>query len=493
MSAVAPAVASAAAEPIRLYVGGRWQASRSQRVDPIPDPATGEALGWMPHSTPEEVEAAVEAARQAFPQWRATPAVERARVMFRYKELLERHFDELARLVTRENGKTLEEARGEVRRGIEVVEFACGAPTLMLGEFSEDVARGIDSELVREPIGVVAGICPFNFPAMIPLWMFPIALACGNTFVLKPSDRTPLSSVRLVELLEQAGLPPGVLNVVYGAKEVVDQLIDAPPVRAISFVGSYAVARYVYERGCARGKRVQAMAGAKNHLIVMPDADLEQAASAIMASAFGNAGERCLAGSVVVAVGEIADPLVHRLTELALGLQVGDGESPSTAMGPLIRAQHRDRVVAYIEKGQAEGARLVLDGRQHPYMPSDRGFFLGPTIFDHVRPEMTIAREEIFGPVLSVVRAKDLDEALEVVNRSSYGNAASIFTRSGAAARKFRYHVQAGMLGVNVGVPAPMAWFPFSGWKNSFFGDLHATGKDAVRFYTEVKMVISRW
>ena len=493
MSAVAPTVAPVAAEPIRQYIGGRWQASRSQRVDPIPDPATGETLGWMPHSTPAEVDAAIEAARQAFPQWRATPVVERARVMFRYKDLLERHFDELARLVTRENGKTLDEARGEIRRGIEVVEFACGAPTLMLGEFSEDVARGIDSELVREPIGVVAGICPFNFPAMIPLWMFPIALACGNTFVLKPSDRTPLSSVRLVELLEQAGLPPGVLNVVYGAKEVVDQLIDSPDVRAISFVGSYPVAKYVYERGCARGKRVQAMAGAKNHLIVMPDADLEQAASAIMSSAFGNAGERCLAGSVVVAVGEIAEPLVQRLAQLARELQVGDGESASTAMGPLIRPQHRDRVVSYIEKGQAEGAQLVLDGRQHPHMPRDKGFFLGPTIFDHVRPEMTIAQEEIFGPVLSVIRVKDLDEALAVVNRSAYGNAASIFTRSGAAARKFRYHVQAGMLGVNVGVAAPMAWFPFSGWKNSFFGDLHATGKDAVRFYTEVKMVISRW
>lgn len=493
MSAEAPTLGSVAAEPIRLYIGGRWSASHSQRVDPIPNPATGETLGWMPHSTPAEVDAAIEAARQAFPQWRATPVVERARVMFRYKDLLERQFEELARLVTRENGKTLDEARGEVRRGIEVVEFACGAPTLMLGEFSEDVARGIDSELVREPIGVVAGICPFNFPAMIPLWMFPIALVCGNTFVLKPSDRTPLSSVRLAELLEQTGLPPGVLNLVYGAKEVVDQLIDSPDVRAISFVGSYPVAKYVYERGCARGKRVQAMAGAKNHLIVMPDADLEQAAGAIMSSAFGNAGERCLAGSVVVAVGEIADPLVQRLTELARGLQVGDGESASTAMGPLIRRQHRDRVVSYIEKGEAEGAQLVLDGRQHPHIPRGKGFFLGPTIFDHVRPEMTIAQEEIFGPVLSVIRAKDLDEALHFVNRSSYGNAASIFTRSGAAARKFRYYVQAGMLGINVGVAAPMAWFPFTGWKNSFYGDLHATGKDAVRFYTEVKMVTSRW
>lgn len=481
-------------EPLRLYVAGRWVSSRSRQLDPIPDPATGRTLGVMPHSTPEEVRAAVQAAYDAFAEWRSTPAVERARVMFRYKQLLEDHLDELARLVTRENGKTLAEARGEVRRGIEVVEFAAGAPTLMLGEFAEDVARGIDSELVREPIGVVAGICPFNFPAMIPLWMFPIALACGNTFILKPSDRTPLSAVRLVELLEQVGLPPGVLNVAFGAKEVVDQLIESPLVRAISFVGSHPVARYVYERSAANGKRVQALAGAKNHLIVMPDADLDRTVEAIISSAFGNAGERCLAGSVVVAVGEIADLLVERLCEAASRLVVGDGESPSTQMGPLIRAQHRERVVSYTEKGLAEGARLVLDGRRHASIEkTGDGYFLGPTIFDHVSPDMTIAREEIFGPVLSVIRVRDLDEGLKVVNRSRYGNAASIFTRSGEAARRFRYHVQAGMLGINVGVAAPMAWFPFTGWKDSFYGDLHATGKDAVRFYTEVKMVISRW
>ncbi len=487
--AVAPTVQS-----LRLFVGGRWIPSRSPMVDPIPDPATGQVLGQMPHSTEDEVDAAVDAASQAFWEWRSTPVVQRARLMFRYKELLERHLDDLARSVTRENGKTLDEARGELRRGIEVVEFACGAPTLMLGEFSEDVARGIDSELVREPVGVVAGICPFNFPAMIPLWMFPIALACGNTFVLKPSDRTPLSAVRLVELLEEAGLPPGVLNLVYGGKAVVDRLLDAPKVRAVSFVGSHPVARYVYQRASANGKRVQALAGAKNHLIVMPDADLNRAVEAILSSAFGNAGERCLAGSVVVAVGEVADPLVQRLREEASKIVVGDGEAPSTQMGPLIRAEHRARVTSYLEKGCAEGAELVLDGRRHGRMEgSPDGYFLGPCIFDRVRPEMSIAREEIFGPVLSIIRVRDLDEALEVVNRSRYGNAASIFTTSGEAARKFRYRVQAGMLGINIGVAAPMAWFPFTGWKDSFYGDLHATGKDAIRFYTEVKVVTSRW
>lgn len=491
---VEPCLVQRHAGPLRVYVAGRWLESRADRVDPIPDPASGAILGLMPYCTPQEIDQAIEAASEAFWEWRSTPVVQRARLMFRYKELLEAHLEDLARLVTRENGKTLSEARGEVRRGIEVVEFACGAPTLMLGEFSEDVARGIDSEMIREPIGVVAGICPFNFPAMIPLWMYPIALVCGNTFVLKPSERTPLSAVRLAELLEEAGIPPGVLNLIYGGKEAVDRLLESPLVRAISFVGSRPVARYVYERASAYGKRVQALAGAKNHLIVMPDADLERAVEGILSSAFGNAGERCLAGSVVVAVGDIADRLVERLREKASRLVVGDGEVASTQMGPLIRAEHRERVVSYIERGLEEGAELVLDGRRHTRLEgSPDGYFLGPCVFDHVKPEMTIAREEIFGPVLSVIRAGDLEEAIEIVNRSRYGNAASIFTRSGEAARRFRYRVQAGMLGINLGVAAPMAWFPFTGWKDSFYGDLHATGKDAVRFYTEVKVVTSRW
>ncbi|BAS28697.1 methylmalonate-semialdehyde dehydrogenase [Limnochorda pilosa] len=485
---------SASEAKLKVFIGGRWRESRSEEVREIPNPATGELLGRVPYSTSEEVSEAVAAAAEAFHAWRATPAIERARVLFRYKALLEDHLEELARIVTLENGKTLAEARGEVRRGIEVVEFATGAPTLLLGEFSEDVTPGIDNEMVRAPIGVVAGLCPFNFPVMIPLWMFPIALACGNTFILKPSERTPLAAVRLVELLEQAGLPPGVLNVVFGAQEVAEQLMEAPAVKAVSFVGSQPVAKYVYEKASREGKRVQAMSGAKNHLIVMPDADLDRTVDAILASAFGNAGERCLAASVVLAVGEVADPLVERLSKEAANLVVGDGSKADVQMGPVIRPEHKQRILQYIEKGQAEGAHLVVDGRSHKRITGpSTGFYLGPSIFDHVDPGMVIAREEIFGPVLSVIRVADLHEALQILNRSQYGNAASIFTRSGSAAREFRYLAGAGMLGVNIGVAAPMAWLPFSGWKASFYGDLHATGKDAVRFYTETKVVISRW
>ncbi len=482
------------AETVPLLIGGAWRASRAERTEPVYNPATGEVIARVPFAPAEEVAEAVAAAARAFPAWRSTPVVERARLMFRFKELLERHFEELARLITRENGKTLEEARGELRRGIEVVEFAAGAPTLLLGETTEDVARGIDSELYRVPLGVVAGICPFNFPAMIPLWMFPIALVCGNTFVLKPSDRTPLSAVRLAELLMEAGAPEGVLNIVHGGKETVDALLKHPDVKAISFVGSQPVAQYVYAEAARHGKRVQALGGAKNHLIVMPDADLERAVPAIITSAFGSAGQRCLAGSVVLAVGEVADPLLRRLREAAAELVVGDGLDPEVQMGPVIREEARQRILGYLERGQREGAELVLDGRRHPRLKGpEGGFFLGPCIFDRVGPGMAIAREEIFGPVLSVMRVPDLETAIAVANRSRYGNAASIFTRSGKAARQFRYSIEAGMLGVNVGVAAPMAWFPFSGWKESFYGDLHATGKDAVRFYTEVKVVISRW
>lgn len=482
------------AEPVPLLVDGQWRTSNTERWEPVYNPATGEAIAQVPFATHDEVAAAVEAAARAYPSWRATPPIERARLMFRYRDLLERHFEELARLVTRENGKTLEDARGEVRRGIEVVEFACGAPTLLLGEMAEDVARGIDSELVRVPLGVVAGICPFNFPAMIPLWMFPIALVSGNTFVLKPSERTPLSAVRLAELLIEAGVPEGVFNIVHGGKDVVEALLAAPEVKAVSFVGSQPAARAVYEKAASCGKRVQALAGAKNHLIVMPDADLDRTVPAIINSAFGAAGQRCLAGSVVVAVGDVADPLVRRLAESAREIVVGEGTDPEVRMGPVIRPEARDRILGYLDDGQRQGATLVLDGRQHPRLKGPAGgFWVGPCIFDAVDPSMRIAREEIFGPVLSVIRVPDLDTAITVANRSRYGNAASIFTRSGAAAREFRYRIEAGMLGINIGVAAPMAWFPFSGWKDSFYGDLHSTGKDAVRFYTEVKMVISRW
>ena len=486
--------ADKAAPAVPLLIDGRWRASAAERHEPVYNPATGEVIGWVPFATEEEVAEAVSAAARAFPAWRATPPIERARLMFRYKELLERHFEELALLITRENGKTLADARGELRRGIEVVEFATGAPTLLLGEMAEDVARGIDSELVRVPLGVVAGICPFNFPAMIPLWMFPLALVCGNTFVLKPSERTPLSAVRLGELLLEAGVPEGVFNIVHGGKETVDALVAHPDIKAVSFVGSQPVAKYVYAEAARHGKRVQALGGAKNHLIVMPDADLERTVPAIISSAFGAAGQRCLAGSVVVAVGDVADELVDALSAAAAELVVGEGTDPEVDMGPVIRPEARQRILGYLERGEQAGASLVLDGRRHGRLKGpEGGFWIGPSIFDRVHPDMAIACDEIFGPVLSVIRAPDLDTAIEVANRSRYGNAASIFTRSGRAAREFRYRIEAGMLGVNVGVAAPMAWFPFSGWKESFYGDLHATGKDAVRFYTEVQIVISRW
>ncbi len=480
-------------EELKNFIGGQWVPSHAMRVEDVPNPATGDLLARVPFAEADEVNAAVDAAQRALPEWRGIPVVERARMMFRYGQILEEHSEELARVVTAENGKTLEESRGEVRRGIEVVEFACGMPTLMMGAVLEDAGRGIDSEVVRVPLGVVAGICPFNFPVMIPLWMWPIAITCGNAFVLKPSERTPVSAVRLVELLQHTGLPAGVMNLVHGAKDVVDVLLAHPGVKAISFVGSAPVAQHVYQTAAAHGKRVQALAGAKNHLVVMPDADLDRTVPAILSSAFGNAGERCLAGSVVVAVGEVADRLVPRLIEAAAGLRIGPGWDAATQMGPVIRANHRQRILTSIERGIAEGALIVCDGRERTVGERGAGFFLGATIFDHVRPEMAIAQEEIFGPVLSITRAGDFDEALQVVNGSRFGNMASIFTASGKTAREFRHRVEAGMVGINVGVAAPMAFFPFSGWKGSFFGDLHATGQDAVEFFTEKRVVTSRW
>ncbi len=412
-------------------------------------------------------------------------------MLFRYKAILEREHEALAASVSRENGKLLDDARNEVRRGIEVVDFACGMPTLAQGRTVEGIARGIDSHTWRVPVGVVAGICPFNFPAMIPLWMFPIAIAAGNTFVLKPSERTPSTGLRLAELLHEAGLPPGVLNVVHGAREAVDALLDHPLVRAVSFVGSEAVARHVYARAAANGKRVQAMAGAKNHLLVLPDADLDLTVKAVMGSAFGAAGQRCLAGSVLVPVGKAAEPLLERVAAEARGTRVGDPFAQDSAMGPVIREDARTRVRRFIEQGVSEGATLVVDGRTAPGAAD--GFFIGPTLFDRVEPDSALAREEIFGPVLSTVRAASVEEAVALANRSRFGNAASIFTASGPAAAYFRRNVEAGMIGVNVGVAAPMAFFPFAGWKSSFFGDLHATGEDAVRFYTETRVVVERW
>jgi malonate-semialdehyde dehydrogenase (acetylating)/methylmalonate-semialdehyde dehydrogenase len=478
------------AERVPALIGGRFQESGSDEVDPIYDPATGETIALLPYSTSEEIDRAVRAAAEAFPAWADTPVPDRAQVMFRFKGLLEDLFEELSRLVTHENGKTLAEARGEVRRAIEVVELACGAPTLMMGENLDQIANGIDEELVRFPVGVVAGITPFNFPNMVPLWMIPLAIVCGNTFVHKPSQRTPLSAIRIAELLTEAGLPDGVFNVVHGAKDSVDALLTHGDVAAVSFVGSAGVAAYIYATGAANGKRVQALGGAKNHLLVMDDADLDKTVTALLSSAFGNAGQRCLAGSVAVGVGSLGDALVRELADQAERLKVGPGMEPDTDMGPVIREERRKELIGYIDQGEEVGATLVSDGRG--VGPSE-GFFLGPTIFDRVTPDMALWRDELFGPVLSVVRASDIDEALDILNASSYGNAASIFTTSGANARAFKRRAEAGMLGVNIGVAAPMAFFPFTGWKSSFFGDLHATGKDGIRFYTRHKVVTSRW
>jgi malonate-semialdehyde dehydrogenase (acetylating)/methylmalonate-semialdehyde dehydrogenase len=493
---------------LQNYVAGAWRDSVASETLPVPNPATGETQALVPLSTAEDVRAAVSAAQEAFATWRTVPVIERAQVLFRLKGLLDKRHDDLAHIVTQENGKTHSEAWGEVRRGIEVVEFACGAPSLLQGRSLADVSRGIDTTLQRFPLGVVAGISPFNFPAMIPLWMAPVAIVCGNTFVHKPSERTPLSAGLLAELWTEAGLPSGVLNIVHGAKAAVDALLTDPDVKAVSFVGSQPVAAYVYSTAAAHGKRVQALAGAKNFIVVMPDADLGQAVDIVTSSAFGNAGERCLAGSVVVAVGDARKTLVPALVESAGSLRVGAGDEDASEMGPVIRAEHRTRVEGYIERGLSEGARLALDGRnghegdavadgQGGEAGEDGdgfgGYWLRPSIFTQVTPEMTIAREEIFGPVLSVLEAETLEDAIAVANRSRFGNAAVICTKSGAAARTFQMRIEAGMVGVNVGVPAPVAWFPFAGWKQSFYGDLHATGEDAITFYTERKVVTARW
>ncbi|WP_242360042.1 MULTISPECIES: CoA-acylating methylmalonate-semialdehyde dehydrogenase [Anaeromyxobacter] len=477
--------------PLPLLVDGAARPAAATETAPVLEPATGRTVARVPLCGPADVDAAVRAAAAAFPGWRTIPVPDRVQVLFRYKALLEREQDSLAASVSRENGKLLPDARAEVRRGIEVVDFACGMPTLAQGRTVEGIARGMDSHTWRVPVGVVAGICPFNFPAMIPLWMFPIAVAAGNTFVLKPSERTPSTGLRLAELFQEAGLPPGVMNVVHGGRDAVDALLDHPLVRAVSFVGSEGVARHVYARAAASGKRVQAMAGAKNHLLVLPDADLDLTVSAVMGSAFGAAGQRCLAGSVLVPVGGAAEPLLERLASEARATRVGDPFASDSAMGPVIREDSRARVRRYIEAGLAEGAALVVDGREAT--AGGNGFFIGPTILDRVAADSTLARDEIFGPLLATVRAGSVEEAVALANRSRYGNAASIFTTSGKAAAYFRRNVEAGMIGVNVGVAAPMAFFPFAGWKSSFFGDLHATGEDAVRFYTETRVVMERW
>src|SRR5438128_3199944 len=472
-------------------IGSQWRVPvNGAGALPIYNPATGEVIEQVPLSGAHEVEAAVQAAAKAYTAWSRTAVMERVRLMFRFKAVLEEHFEDLAATITRHHGKTLEESRGEVRRGIEVVDFACGAPTLLQGRTLRDVSGGVDQDLYRYPVGVCAGIPPFNFPVMIPLWMFPLAVVAGNTFVLKPSERTPLGGQRLAQLFLEAGFPEGVLNVVHGAREAVDALLSHPGIAAISFVGSAPVARHVYERAAANGKRVQALGGAKNHMVVMPDADPEVTVPAILNSAFGNAGERCLAGSVAVAVGQAADRLLDPLQAAAAKLVVGPGDQPGVQVGPLIRAEHRDRVAGYVDKGVAEGARLLVDGRAEMSRP---GFFLGPTILDHVTPRMAVGREEIFGPVLSIARAATLDDAIAQANSSSLGNMATIFTQSGRAGREFRERVEAGMTGINVPIAQPFAFFPFSGWKGSFFGDLHVHGTDGIDFYTRKKVVVTRW
>lgn len=475
---------------VRNFIGGSWEERNGRETEPVYDPATGEVIAETPLSTAEDLDRAVKKAEEAFPGWAGTPVGERARIMFRFKMLLEEHFEELRDLVTLENGKDAKDAGGEVRRGIEVVEFACGMPTLVMGESVRDVARGIDNVSYRFPLGVVAAITPFNFPCMVPLWTLPVAIAAGNTYILKPSERTPLSAQRLGELLAEAGIPDGVFNIVNGAREAVDAILEHPGIKAVSFVGSKPVAEHVYKNGAAHGKRVQALAGAKNSMIVMPDAVLDKAVPNIVSSAYGNAGERCLAGSVLVAVGDVADTLVEKLKESAAAMKVGPGKEEGSELTPVIRDSHREKVKSYIDVGEEEGAEVVLDGRTPP---RDEGFFMGPTLLDNVTGEMRVGREEIFGPVLSVVRVANLDEAIEFTNGSPFGNACSIFTENGAAVRHWRENVEAGMLGVNIGVAAPMAFFPFNGIKDSFFGDLHATGKDGVRFFTENKVEAVRW
>jgi malonate-semialdehyde dehydrogenase (acetylating) / methylmalonate-semialdehyde dehydrogenase len=476
------------------FIGGELITVATPRHTPIYNPSRGEVIAQAPESGTREVDLAVQAAKRAFPAWADTPPVERARVMFRFAHLLEVNFDELARMVTREHGKTPEEARGDVRRGIEMVEFACGAPSILMGQTLDNVARGIDGQVQRQPLGVCAGITPFNFPAMVPLWMFPIAIVCGNTFILKPSPKVPLTPMRLAELLAEAGLPKGVFNIVHGGSETVDALLMHPEIAAISFVGSTKVAKHIYETATAHGKRVQAAGGAKNYMLVLPDADLDAATSQIVGAAFGCSGQRCMAGSVAVAVGKAGNPLIESLDTAVKKMRIGPtDEGGAVDMGPVIDRAAHDRIRSYIDLGQKEGAKLATDGRGVMLTESSEGFFVGPTIFDRAAPEMQIVRDEIFGPLLSVMRVDDLNEAIERTNQSPYGNGVVIFTRDGGAARTFARNVNCGMIGINVGVPAPMAVFPFAGWNQSFFGDLHIQGIEGFHFYTHNKVILSRW
>jgi malonate-semialdehyde dehydrogenase (acetylating) / methylmalonate-semialdehyde dehydrogenase len=485
------AAVTAELKTIGHWIGGEPVRGESGRKGPVYNPATGEQTGEVDFATVEEVGRAVAAAKAAFPAWRAWSLSKRADLMFRIYQLVDEHRDDLARLLTAEHGKVLSDAHGEVQRGIEVIEYVCGIPTLLKGDYSEQASTGVDVYSIRQPLGVVAGITPFNFPAMVPMWMWAPALACGNTFVLKPSEKDPSASLLVAELLAEAGVPAGVFNVIQGDKVAVDALLEHSDIAAISFVGSTPIARYVYESGTKAGKRVQALGGAKNHMVVLPDADIDMAADAAVSAGYGSAGERCMAVSVVVAVGDAADPLVGAIKERLPSVKVGDGLDPSSEMGPLVTREHRDKVASYLDSGQDQGATLVADGRETA--PDGDGFFLGVSLLDEVTPEMDAYRDEIFGPVLSVVRVPTYDEALRLVNENPYGNGVALFTRDGGVARQFQFDVNVGMVGINVPIPVPVAYYSFGGWKSSLFGDRHIYGPEGVDFYTRTKAVTSRW
>jgi malonate-semialdehyde dehydrogenase (acetylating) / methylmalonate-semialdehyde dehydrogenase len=473
------------------WIGGEPVRGTSGRRGPVFNPASGEQTGEVAFASVEEVDRAVAAAKAAFPAWRAWSLSKRADLLFRIYNLVDEHREDLARILTAEHGKVLSDATGEVQRGIEVIEYVCGIPTLLKGGYSEQASSGVDVYSIRQPLGVVAGITPFNFPAMVPMWMWAPALACGNAFVLKPSEKDPSASILVGELLKEAGVPDGVFNVIQGDKVAVDAILEHPDIAAVSFVGSTPIARYVYENGTKNGKRVQALGGAKNHMIVLPDADIEMAADAAVSAGYGSAGERCMAISAIVAVGDAADPLVNAIKERLTKVKVGDGLDPTSEMGPLVTREHRDKVASYLESGPAQGATLVADGRETA--PDGDGFFLGVSLLDNVKPEMDCYRDEIFGPVLSVLRVPTYADALELVNENPYGNGVAIFTRDGGVARRFQFDVNVGMVGVNVPIPVPVAYYSFGGWKSSLFGDRHIYGPEGIDFYTRTKAVTSRW
>jgi malonate-semialdehyde dehydrogenase (acetylating)/methylmalonate-semialdehyde dehydrogenase len=475
------------------YIAGEWRRSKASEFLDVQNPATAETIVRVPLSSADEVDEAARAAQAAFDEWRRTPPTDRIQYLFTLKNLLEEHFDEIARLTTQECGKTLAESQGELRRGIENVEVACGIPSLMMGYNVEDIARGIDEHMLRQPLGVVAAITPFNFPGMIPLWFLPYAIACGNCFILKPSEKVPMTMARVFDLIDQLHLPKGVVSVINGGRETVDALLDHPLVRAISFVGSSPVAKYVYGRAAANGKRAQCQGGAKNPVIVLPDADMEMTSTIVADSSFGCAGQRCLASSVAITVGEAEAPFRERIATMATARNVGNGLDPAVQMGPVITAASQQRIESLIAQGEREGATVLVDGRGAKVAGHEQGHFIRPTLLEGISPESELARTEIFGPVLSLMHVATIDDAIALVNASPFGNMACLFTSSGAAARKFRYEARAGNIGINVGVAAPMAFFPFSGWKDSFFGDLHAQGRDAVDFYTDKKVVVERW